>query len=49
MFSKNYIHCLKKQGYIKTIREDGKIDKHMLQKQGYENNHDEFQKKFFRN
>ena len=31
-------------GYIKTIREDGKIDV-TLQKQGYENNHDEFQQK----
>ncbi|MFN4076279.1 MAG: S1 RNA-binding domain-containing protein [Cloacibacterium sp.] len=32
------------KGYIKTIREDGKIDV-TLQKQGYENNHDEFQQK----
>lgn len=31
-------------GFIKTIREDGKIDV-TLQKQGYENNHDEFQEK----
>ena len=31
-------------GYIKTIREDGKIDV-TLQKQGYENKHDEFQQK----
>ena len=32
------------KGYIKMIREDGKIDV-TLQKQGYENNHDEFQEK----